>query len=233
MRMVAPGNLIGRLLYPPNAVCIACGALRTDDPRGLCRACADAFLPLTPPFCPQCGRSGWSMVCPDCDPASPGPLDRRVSAYAYQETARLLVRALKYTHVATAAEALSGGMLAVFPQEPIDALVPIPLHPLRERRRGFNQACFLCVPLSRETGIPQLNALSRTRDTRTQTRLGRQERIDNVSGAFISSLPVRGLSLLLVDDVLTTGATAVACAETLRQAGAKHVSLLTAARAIY
>ncbi len=233
MRMASFRDGVTSLLYPGRAVCIACGALRVDHDRWpLCADCARALTPLAPPFCPVCGRPGWVMECPDCVTRPPDALDGRAAAFAYEKTARTLVRALKYHAVVPAAGALADGMLTVLPRGRYGALVPVPLYRTRERRRGFNQADALCRELSRETGLPVLKAVARERNTRTQTRLSREGRAENVRGAFRVCAPVTGLSLLLIDDVLTTGATALACAEALKEAGARRVFLLTAARAV-
>ncbi|MDR0928214.1 MAG: ComF family protein [Oscillospiraceae bacterium] len=224
------------LFFPRGAVCISCGALRVDAAaHRLCRACEEALVPLSPPFCPRCGRPGWSMVCPDCSLAPPTALDARISAYAYRDTAGALVRALKYQHVQPAARALADGMLACRPKGRFDALVPVPLHRRRMRQRGFNQADMLCAVLSEATGLPIWRALARIHATRTQTRLNQEQRQENVRGAFAADseevISVQGASLLLVDDVMTTGATAESCAQALKAAGAARVVLWTAARA--
>src|SRR5690606_34711792 len=108
---------------------------------------------------------------------------------------------------------------------PVDFLVPVPLHPAREREREFNQAKVLADLLSELSGIPALNALSRVRYTTTQTRLDRRERMENLRGAFElrQTCPVQSRHLLLVDDVLTTGSTLDECARVLRAAGAASV----------
>ena len=229
--MATFSDTIARLLYPENAVCIACGALRVEDTaRHLCSECADALIPLSPPFCPRCGASGWAMECPDCTARPQDALDQRISAYAYRDTAFLLIRALKYTNVECAAEALAPGIAAALPPDAYDALVPVPLHKRRKTQRGFNQAYALCEALSKHTNLPVLDALTRNKPTKTQTRLSREGRLTNVRGAFSINAEITGRSLLLVDDVLTTGATALACAETLKAAGAVSVTLATAAR---
>lgn len=229
--MAALGNRIVSLLYPTDAVCIACGALRVDAVHhSLCRACEEALSPLPGPFCPRCGAPGWAMPCPDCLVRREA-LDGRASPYGYDGTARLLVRALKYGYVEAAANALADGICAVLPSGAHDAIVPIPLHPKRERLRGFNQARILAAAVSARCGLPMLDALVRTRPTKTQTHLTRSGRKANVSGAFSVKADVLGRSLLLLDDVVTTGATANACAEALKASGATRVSLATAARA--
>jgi ComF family protein len=120
-------------------------------------------------------------------------------------------------------------------QERWDWIVPVPLHPVRQREREFNQAERLALPLSAATGIP-LNArlLERVEITRTQTMLNRIERAANVRKAFAvrRSCQLGGERIVLVDDVLTTGATTNACARALRQAGAGDICVWTLARAV-
>ncbi len=113
-------------------------------------------------------------------------------------------------------------------------LVPVPLHFWRERRRGYNQAVLLAERLSERTGRPLLNVLYRRRATPSQTALDREERFRNVADAFQTrrGADVRGKTLLLVDDVCTTGATLEACARALKAAGARRVYALTAARQV-
>lgn len=215
--MAAIGNLIGRLLYPQGAVCLACGRMRVDVPEAsLCAACMEKLALLD-------GQA--------CITAPFGALDGLYSAYLYGQTARLLVRAVKYNGVVPAASALADGMASVLPSVPVDALVPVPLHRSRQRTRGFNQARVLCDALAARTGLPVLDALARTRATRTQTQLTREGRAENVRDAFAPVSPVAEMRLLLIDDVLTTGATAQACAAALKANGAAKLWLLTAAKA--
>lgn len=230
--MASIGNLIGSILYPDNAVCLGCGTLHVDVPEyGLCSRCAEKLTLLEPPFCPRCGKPGWMMECGDCALLPPDALDGRGSAYAYEPPVSKLVQALKYSGVYPAARALAAGMDAVMGPEAYDALVPVPLYKGRMRRRGFNQAATLAEALASMRGIPAIDALVRVRNTQTQTRLTADGRKENMRGAFSACGDIRGMSILLIDDVLTTGATAAACAVVLKDAGAAKVVLLTAARA--
>ena len=116
-----------------------------------------------------------------------------------------------------------------------DAIVPVPLHPTREREREFNQARLLAAHLARATGIPlQTRLLRRVRPTATQTCLSRKERARNVQHAFAlrNSARVNGLRCVVVDDVLTTGATTSGCARALKAGGARRVCVWTVARGV-
>jgi ComF family protein len=114
-----------------------------------------------------------------------------------------------------------------------DLIVPVPLHPARQRERGFNQASLLAELLARQSSIPLKPLLERIRYTNTQTALDRSERMENLHNAFRlrKNVDVRGLRVLLVDDVLTTGSTMNECARVLKRAGALSVYGATAARA--
>jgi ComF family protein len=114
-----------------------------------------------------------------------------------------------------------------------DIIVPVPLHPTRQRERGFNQAALLAELLSTRISIPCKRVLKRIRYTTTQTALDRAERMENLHNAFRlrKNADVRGLHVLLIDDVLTTGSTLSECARVLKRAGAISVHAATAARA--
>jgi ComF family protein len=125
-------------------------------------------------------------------------------------------------------------LAAAFPRdERFDAIVPVPLHWTRRWRRGFNQSSLLAANLARRTGLPVVAALSRTRATAAQAGLSHNARRRNVGGSFQcrrASQTLRGKRVLLIDDVMTTGATGSACAQMLKRAGASRVALLTVAR---
>lgn len=124
---------------------------------------------------------------------------------------------------------------ATFAQETFDWIVPVPLHPLKHRERGFNQASRLGQALSTAAGVPlNEHLVRRVEATRTQTLLHRGERVANMAHAFaaIPSIPLAGTRLLLVDDVLTTGSTTSACASALKDAGAESVVVWTLARGV-
>lgn len=116
---------------------------------------------------------------------------------------------------------------------PVDCMIPVPLHPRRLRERGYNQAALITERLAEKVGLPVLGeTLVRSRMTASQTTLGASERRKNVEGAFrVRSNAVKGRSVLLVDDVRTTGATLEACADALREAGVVGVYAMTLARA--
>jgi ComF family protein len=156
--------------------------------------------------------------------------DAAYSFGAYEGVLRELIHLYKYGRVKTLAWPLSGLLAQALPRdEAFDATVPVPLYWRRRLQRGFNQAELLARGLSRRTGIPVARALSRLRPTPAQAGLSNSARRQNVSQAF-RARGVQGKRILLIDDVMTTGATAASCAAALKQAGARRVSLLTVAR---
>ena len=152
---------------------------------------------------------------------------------AYEGLLRDWIHLFKYSRIKPMARPL-GQLLkdAVPGDEQFDAIVPVPLHWLRRWRRGFNQSEVLARDLSRHIGVRVLSALRRTRSTQVQAGLSNTARRQNVSQAFRSrgGHSVAGNRILLIDDVMTTGSTAAACARALKQAGAVRVTLVAVAR---
>ncbi|MCP5114408.1 MAG: ComF family protein, partial [bacterium] len=141
--------------------------------------------------------------------------DAAYSFGSYENELRELVHLFKYGRIRPLAKPLGGMMASVLPRdEQIDVIVPMPLHWLKRWQRGFNQARLLAEVLSRRTGIPVKDVARRDRSTAPQAGLSNAQRRRNVAGAFriASAARLKGSSVLLVDDVLTTGATASACA---------------------
>lgn len=154
-------------------------------------------------------------------------------ALRYQEPTSNLIHRFKYEGCFALAGPLASALIAAWPvwQQPPDLIIPIPLHPRRKRRRGYNQSELLAAPLARALGLP-LNhrGLQRIRHTAPQVGLGPEERHDNVRGAFATADSLAGRHVLLIDDVLTTGATMRAAAEALLVAGVASVSAYCLAR---
>ena len=224
------------LLWPPR--CLACDGLAWDEAvPGLCADCA-AALPVIRSPCPRCGREAgtWALAgpCAACR-GEDLDVDGVVAPLRYRDVARDLVLALKFRRRTPAARPL-GALLAdavVSAGRPGDLLVPVPVSRARFRRRGFDQADEIARVVAALTGIARdARALVRHRDVVAQSGLSRARRRRNPRGAFRAVRSrVAGRCVLLVDDVVTTGATAGACARALRRAGAVHVVLAVACRA--
>lgn len=151
----------------------------------------------------------------------------------YEGSLRSLIHLFKYSGMKPLSAPLAELLGRVIPpEEEFDAVVPVPLHWKKQWERGFNQSELLARRLAKQRHIPMLRALKRKRSTATQAGLASASRRRNVAGAFVvrGNAALAGKKLLLIDDVMTTGATASACAAALKRGGAKSVSLLTLAR---
>ena len=241
------------LVFPP--FCPVCRA-RLDEGRRdpLCGSCWARLPRIGPPWCRRCGgpltgfpiaagsasagseRAGPGPLCGACRRRSPAFTYAR-AALRYEDAAREALHAFKFGgHRALAAplgdlllEAVDGRLPAGLP----DLLVPVPLHPRRERERGFNQARLLARRVGRAWGCPVGDdVLARAVATPSQTSLDGAARRANVRGVFRLRRPelVAGRHVLLVDDILTTGATASECVRCLEEAGPRGVGVLTVAR---
>jgi ComF family protein len=229
--------LLAVLLAP---ACAACGTPLDAPTRGaVCDGCWTRLVPIAPPACTTCAEPlpSWRVIssaqrqCARCR--------RRGTAIAmaraigvYDGALRDIVHALKYEGRRSLAAPIAARMRTHGADvlDGADVVVPVPLHRTRLLRRGFNQA----ADLARQLGLPCRIALRRTRATASQTELPASRRHANVRDAFAvrRSVSLAGLCVVLVDDVSTTGATLEACARALRQAGAREVRALTAARAV-
>jgi len=229
--------------------CLACGTSLDAPLAGpVCLSCWRSITPITPPFCRTCGDAlptwrGLDLVSGTCARCrrQPSALACARAVGAYEGVLRQLIHCLKYEGRRTLAAGL-GGMMRERGREVLegaDLVVPVPLHWRRQHARGFNQA----EDLARWLGPPLVRALRRVRATSPQVGLSASRRRHNVRGAFAA--PRRGLlrrrrydaklrsaCVVLVDDVSTTGATLQACAEALREGGAREIRALTAARAL-
>jgi ComF family protein len=175
-------------------------------------------------------------VCAACRSGLRG-FDHAASFGMYEGSLRSLIHLYKYAGMKPLARLLAGYLdRAISLEERFDAVVPVPLHWRKKWHRGFNQAELLARHVAKKRGIPLFNALRRRRATATQAGLASAGRRPNVEGAFAVKRGARihsrlaGGKILLIDDVMTTGATASACAAALKRGGAKSVSLLTLAR---
>lgn len=230
-----PGKVDGRpaaplaWLFPLR--CLACGESGTHG-RDLCAAC-HAALPWQGPACPRCALPvPGGGTCGACLAASP-PLTRVHAAFDYAFPLDRLLPRLKFHGDFAAGRVLAQCMVdALTAADRPDALLPLPLHRARLRRRGYDQALELARPLARALRLPLLTAtLQRTRATGAQSRLDADARQRNLRGAFRvrRGSPLPG-HVALVDDVMTTGATLHAAAQALRDAGVARIDAWVCAR---
>ncbi|MEJ2534402.1 MAG: ComF family protein [Gammaproteobacteria bacterium] len=215
--------------------CLLCGDAADDA--NLCNGCR-GDLPRNEPACVRCALplpDAREEQCGACLRRSP-PWDRARAALRYAFPVDVLVTRLKFRGQLAAAPALAGIMADRAPLlDPVrDLLIPVPLHWRRKCMRGYNQAEQLARHLGRRTGIPvRAGWLARRRRTRAQSVLAAAQRRRNVRGAFSwRGPPSRDFGAILVDDVMTTGATLAECARLARRAGAGRVELWVAARAL-
>jgi ComF family protein len=232
-------------LYPP--VCQLCGNHRAGPGEGyVCGPCWNrpgGVRFIRPPFCERCGLPfegavTTSFECSNCRGLELDFTSARAAVVASEVVLEVIHR-YKYGRALWFEPFLAG--LLVREARPAlaavawDAVVPVPLHPLKQREREFNQSARLAARLSQATDIPlQTRWVRRTRPTRTQTLLTRTERAANMRHAFAPTpgAQIKGARVVLVDDVLTTGATTSSCARALRAAGAAEVCVWTVARGV-
>lgn len=217
------------LFYPQ--WCVACDERASDV---LCRSCVEA-LPLTGR--PACGRCGLptAFETPACDECRGVDLafDSARAPLRYEGAGKALVHALKYRAYKPVVEKVAAPLIAetVRHEGPFEAVVPVPLHRSRLRKRGFNQAELLARGVAGRIGASLSDTLQAVRSTRDQVKLSAAERRANVADAFTAGARAKG-KVLLVDDVFTTGATTSACAAALLKAGAAEIHAVTLCRTV-
>jgi len=243
-RVFAPARSALRFVLdfglPP--LCPACRGVIGDD-GGLCASCWSKLSFIARPYCERLGTPFGYDPGPDVlsaeAVANPPAFSRARAAVRYDEVARALVHSLKYGDRLDLAPTMGRWMAQTGREltEGADGLVPVPLHWRRLWARRFNQAAALAAAISKVSGVPVVDdALKRMRATAQQVGLAKADRATNVQGAF--QVPeekhalVSDKRLVLIDDVLTSGATADACTRALLRAGARQVDVLTFARVV-
>jgi ComF family protein len=224
----------------PNAwFCAVCWGKVALPEAGVCVRCGIPLAALNPSAAPVfpapqgAGPPESEWTCLACQKAPP-PFDRARTLGVYGGALAAGVGLLKYRHQTGLAAALVGRAAASGVPDlwRVDVVAPVPLHASRLKSRGYNQSAWLARAVARRTGLAAEDLLARTRATRPQVGLKRTERAANVKGAFCVERPgrVAGRVVLLVDDVITTGSTAAACARVLKKAGAARVHVWAVAR---
>ena len=229
-------------LYPE--CCQLCERARATAAEGfVCAACRAQVKQVEPPFCQRCGLPYDGDLTTEFECSNCRDVDLHFStaraAVVYDGLVREVIHRYKYRRALWFEPFLAGLLVraavpALQGQRP-SCVVPVPLHPVKEREREFNQAARLAARLAGALQVPlNTNLLRRVSFTVTQTTLTRVQRAANMHGAFAlqPGARVKGLTIVLVDDVLTTGATTSACARILRTAGAAEVCVWTAARGL-
>lgn len=214
---------------PDRHLCSRCfGALPFHDAGGACRICGALVM----------AETHHEFICEDCQ-RHPPAFEFARSAVLYREPADQLLQDFKFRKATWLCEdlvdLLEGAVRAKLPFADIDVVLPVPLHPHRERERGFNQSALLAESLARRLNRRyDGKSLTRTLDTEHQARLAGDARRNNLKGAFAVPDPsmIRGRTVLVIDDVMTTGATLSHCARTLLDAGAARVWCATVGRAV-
>ncbi|MDV3455950.1 ComF family protein [Sphingomonas sp. HF-S4] len=237
MKALASLGRLADLALPPR--CPGCGEVTPADHR-FCARCWGRLRFLGPPWCAACQLPfdydrGEDARCAECM-ADPPPHDGVRAAVAYGEVAREVALKLKYSGRLACAQTMARAMARLMPAD-AELLVPVPLHRWRIWSRGFNQAALIAAALSRASGVPaDAELLRRVKATPVLRGLGPRGRAKAVAGAFALADGARqklaGKTVILVDDVHTSGATANACARLLKRGGAGKVILLCWARVL-
>jgi ComF family protein len=222
-------DLVLEFLFPRR--CSLCG----QEARGvLCQGCQGALKPYEGAACRYCAlplESPWASACGPCLRRPPS-FQRALSFGLYEGALKEAVHLMKFASRRQLAAPLAERLLMLGLPQGLDAVLPVPMTKRGLLKRGFNQSALLAREVARRLGLALLlGALRKRRHTPRQTTLPRQERLRNLRGAFEASGVVKGKRLLLVDDVMTTGATLEECARALRRAQAKEVYALVLARA--
>ena len=204
------------LFYPP--VCIFCTSYLENKRKIICSACWKKLIKFGPIIINKHKNA---------------VIDKVYILFKFEDHIRPLIHLFKYNHYLSLAKYFSDEIIRTYPllhKNTYQYIIPVPLHPARLRERGYNQSHILAAHLSSCLHIPVLDhALIRTRNTISQTKLNNKQRRENVLNAFKCSYPLKDSSILLVDDIITTGNTLKECTSVLKSAGVKKVDLLALA----
>lgn len=228
-------DLVNKTVCPLKLTCDVCG-FETFDDNNICERCAKKMPKNDGATCPICGRKNFAdEICMECKDGVPR-YKKGVSAFVYEDNVVKLIGKFKHG---------SGYLKEFFADElcekikllpPYDCIVYVPMTKKAERRRGYNQSKLLALAVSKRTGVPVISgAVVKIKGTSLQKALSKKERFENVAGCFkvVKKDEVKGKAVLVVDDILTTGATASELTRVLLKAGAKTVYIATVASTDY
>lgn len=221
--------MLRRLLHRLPRTCLCCHSLHRET-GPLCAACATA-LPRNQNPCSRCAepQAMAGQLCARCQ-KKPPPFQQVIAPWIYEDAVARLIQRFKFSGELAAADALWPALAEAMSPLDIAALVPVPVHDHRHHERGFNQALWLADRLARPGRLPVLEALHKHRNTADQVGLTRSQRQKNLRHAFRLSRPTVPECVALVDDVVSSTATASQCSRLLKQAGARQVYVLALAR---
>ena len=228
-------------ILPPR--CINCGKIVSED-SSLCVECFNKIRFISKPYCKICGIPFESTedltqnVCGSCLSKKRRYFELERSSFIYDDNSKNILLSLKFldktSYAPTVAKFMVQAGTDIFKENP-DLIIPVPLHYMRLIKRKYNQSALLANEISKLTGIKtDLFSLKRHKNTTPQVKFTGKERIKNVHGAFVvkKSENIKGKSIVLIDDVMTTGSTLKECAIALKKVGAKKIYALTAARTL-
>lgn len=233
---------MAELLFFPSFCELCQRLLEKPGERVICQTCGENIHPCFAPFCPVCGRffegAGAPHLCAACLERE-SPLSRHRSFGRYEGSLKDVILLFKYRGFEILAAFLGDLLAQAFAEaedlwKGVEAIVPVPLHPRKKKKRGFNQAQLLARRLAQHRNIELLDRhLIKIRDIPPQTSLDAEERLKNVDGAFgvRREWELAGKIVLLVDDVYTTGSTLRECSHVLRRAGVREIRAVTVAQA--
>lgn len=216
------------MLYPQGIKCVVCGKELYEENRyGICSGC---LLKANVRFCPKCGRAvgETTVYCEDCTKTKREFNEAR-APFIFEGKAKTIVHGLKYGGKKYLAKTIAQYLADEYYKNDwyVDFITFVPMHPKKQKLRGYNQAELIANEVAKIINKPLINSLDRVKYSQNFARLSRKERIKEAEESVIAKDKYKKKSILLIDDVFTTGATSEACAKALNKSGASDVFVLT------
>lgn len=216
------------MLYPQGIKCVVCGKELFEENRyGICSGC---LLKANVRFCPKCGRAvgETTVYCEDCTKTKREFNEAR-APFIFEGKAKVLVHGLKYGGKKYLAKTIAQYLVDEYYKNDwyVDFITFVPMHPKKQKLRGYNQAELIANEVAKIINKPLINSLERVKYSQNFARLSRKERMKEAEESVIAKDKYKKKSILLIDDVFTTGATSEACAKALNKSGASDVYVLT------